>query len=163
MALSNRLLCMLEAELNQLVVFSYDLVRRLNATGSPRTFLRVWLRNDAPVALTDVRGRISPASAGSFESASFEVGSLPPGREIEIALMPAELLGAERNHAALDQAAVVRFRSCADLSGFSFSSLNRPILYAERLAAWEPRLRKARRLIEHAPVGRRARAIPLSG
>ena len=164
MALSNRLLSMLETELNQLVVFSYDLVRRLNGSGAPRTFLRVWLRNDAPVALVDVRGRISAApTAPQFESTSFDVRSLLPGREVEIALIPADGLRAVKKGPLLEQAAVVRFRSRADLSGFSFASLDRPVLHAERLAAWEPRLRKGPRRLENAPAPRRARAIPLSG
>ena len=92
MALSHRMLSLLESELNKLVVFSYDVVRRLNGSGSQRTFLRVWMRNDAPLALSDLRGLISPSGTGEmFESTLFDVNSLTPGREVEIALISAPI------------------------------------------------------------------------
>lgn len=161
MALSHRLLTTLEAELNKLVVFGYDRVRRLNASGSQRTFLRVWLRNDAPVALTGVRGTICPASSQRpFESTSFEVELLAPGGEVEIALIPAERFAEVTDRAVLDSAAIVRFRSGVDLSGFAVSSLARPVAYAERLTTWERRVRPERK-VSRARAQRGA-ALPLS-
>jgi len=162
MAMTSRLFQVLENELNRLVVFSYKIARRMDGGESPRTALRLWLRNDAPVALRNLHGAIVPCATARFARTPFRVPTLRPGEEVEIARIQAEIRGVEDGRFTLGQLAEVSFSSEVDLAGFCFADRARPVSYAQRTASWEQR-RHPR------PTGRaeprdavQPRSIPLS-
>jgi hypothetical protein len=161
MSMSCRLFQVLETELNRLVVFNYKIARRMNGEESPRTALRLWLRNDAPVALSNLHGAIVPCSTARFARTPFRVPTLRPGEEVEIARIQAEILALEGESLTPGQLAEVSFSSEVDLTGFRFADRAHPVSYAERAALWEQR-RQPREGRTESLDARRPRPIPLS-
>jgi hypothetical protein len=135
MSIADRALRAFETELLKHLSFAFTALRSVDPAGQPRTRLRVWMRNNSNIVLTEVRGSICPADGGSFPYTTFHVDRLPPAREVEVARIEAKLGVPAEPRFALDGIATVNVSGSVDLTGFRFKEAARGLTYvAARLA-----------------------------
>lgn len=152
----------LEAELRRNLCFSFHILRNLSRHPEARLHpmdrfeMSVRLRNDSRLNLIGVRGVISPTALASFKPFSFKVERMAERSEREITRLEAVLVDLPATlEAVLQQIAVVSFSARADLSGFTFADLDRPLL-------WSPDLSEERPRATSRQGATTTRAIPLS-
>lgn len=118
MSLTDRVFGAFEAEFVKHLAFSFTLVRRAGSARSPRTIMKVWIRNNSSIELKDVRGSISPGPAASFRVTPFYLATLGPADEFEVGEIEITVLEPTHNRFAYDRMATVNVSGTPDLARF---------------------------------------------
>lgn len=129
MAISDRALQAFENELVKCLSFSFTTVRRVDKDGNARTFLRIWLRNNARIALTGIRGSIAPGPAARFRYGTFHAARLAPGAELEVAEIVATIVEPLSDPHTLDRVARVNVSGGVDMKEWRFKDTDRSLVY----------------------------------
>jgi hypothetical protein len=157
MAIADRALRAFECELVKHITFTYTVMRAFDSAGSPRTRLRMWMRNNSNIALTSLRGSIGPGESVSFRYTTFHVERLAPGAEVEIARIEATISGPVERR--FENLATVNVSGSVDLATFRFKDTSRNATYVAAHVAVEAATTP---LTLERSSARTDRAIPLS-
>jgi hypothetical protein len=137
MSFANRMFQALEAEINRNLEFSFTIVGGPNRIPVLKTFsIRVWMRNNGPVALTNIRGAVRPTTGVHFAAAAFSIARLCPREEHEIASIDViRTAGQEQivdcRNTKIEEIAVVNVTGQPDLQAFWFRDVARAVRFVQ--------------------------------
>jgi hypothetical protein len=140
MASTSRLFRLVEGELAKSLELFYSVVGDPLARGRgqirlPQRFtIEVWARNDAPVALRDVRGAITPAAAARFPLTPFHLARLEPREQRQIARLDVSLNDSHGDGTTLDRLAAISVVAHAVLPDVRFQETYRTLGFSQPVA-----------------------------
>ena len=125
---------LIDHELNEGLVYSFEIVENVTEPGSKRIKLydkfrfAVVVENRSAIPVRDLRGVISRTDVTEFEPSPFYVDRLEPGHKRSLATLEGSIVREPSTAFVFDQIGVVSASAFADLSFVAYQEWDKPLV-----------------------------------